>query len=47
MFLESKSRSCCVMDTLGSITGLYQVIQEYFVLSGTRFARNRISCKIT
>lgn len=47
MFLESKIHSCCVMDTLGSITSLYLVIQEYPILSGTRFARNSISCKIT
>lgn len=47
MFLESKIPSCCVMDTLGSITSLYQVIQEYLILSGTRFARNSISCRIT
>lgn len=47
MFLESKIPSCCVMDTLGSITSLYQVIQEYYILSGTRFARNSISCRIT
>lgn len=47
MFLESKIPSCCVIDTLGSITSLYQVIQEYLILSGTRFARNSISCRIT
>lgn len=35
------------MDTLGSITSLYQVIQEYSTISGTRFARNSICCKIT
>lgn len=33
MFLESKIGSCCVMDTLGSITSLYQVIQEYLIFS--------------
>lgn len=35
------------MDTSGSITSLYQVIQEYSTISGTRFARNSICCKIT
>lgn len=30
---ESKIGSCCVMDTLGSITSLYQVIQEYLIFS--------------
>lgn len=33
MFLESKVGSCSVMDTLGSITSLYQVIQEYLICS--------------
>ena len=31
--LESKIGSCCVTDTLGSVTGLYQVIQEYLIFS--------------
>lgn len=47
-FLKSKIGSCCVMDTLGSITSLYQVIQEYLIFSvGQGLPRNSISYKIT